>query len=369
MPKFAVVFGTRPEAIKMAPLVLAMKKKPNWDVRVICTGQHREMLDQVLEVFDIVPDYDLNIMTHGQTLEDITTRVLAGVGSILREWRPDLVLVHGDTTTAFASALAAFYAQIPVAHVEAGLRTPDIEHPFPEEANRRLTDLLSQIHFAPTEQTAKHVYRDVPGAKDVYVTGNTVIDALLSVIDENYSFHNPILAGLDFARPVIVVTVHRRENWGDPLLGICQALKRIVGDHDCQIVVAMHRNPAIQKVFRDELGDNEDINLVDAPDYREFANLMKRSKLLLTDSGGLQEEAPALQVPVLVMREQTERPEGVAAGTCRVVGTSPTKIYESVSELLTDAQLYKAMSQAINPYGDGQAAHRICSILEQKYTV
>ncbi|NLM39549.1 MAG: UDP-N-acetylglucosamine 2-epimerase (non-hydrolyzing) [Firmicutes bacterium] len=369
MPKFAVVFGTRPEAIKMAPVIRAMQDKAGWDVRVISTGQHREMLDQVLDVFKIKADYDLNIMSHGQTLTDITTKVLHGMSSIFAEWRPDLVLVHGDTTTAFAAALAAFYERIPVAHVEAGLRTSDLYNPYPEEANRRLTDVLAELHFAPTEQAAANLRREVRGAAEIYITGNTVIDALLSVVEEGYQFTTPTLSQLDFSRPVIVTTVHRRENWGQPLVGICGALKKVVGEHDCQIVVAMHRNPALQKVFYEHLQNYEDIYLIDAPDYREFANLMQKAKLLLTDSGGLQEEAPALNVPVLVLREQTERPEGVAAGTCRVVGTSPTKIYESVSELLTNAQLYNRMAQAPNPYGDGRAAHRICSVLEQKYTV
>lgn len=369
MPKFAVVFGTRPEAIKMAPVIKNMQDKPGWDVRVISTGQHREMLDQVLDVFQIKADYDLNIMAHGQTLTDITSRVLYGMGRIFAEWLPDLVLVHGDTTTAFAAALAAFYAGVPVAHVEAGLRTADLYNPFPEEANRRLIDVLAELHFAPTEQAAANLRCEVGGTAEIYVTGNTVIDALLSVVERDYKFNNPTLAELDFSRPVIVVTVHRRENWGQPLVGICRALKKIVEDHDCQIVVAMHRNPALQKVFFDTLAGHDRIHLIDAPDYREFANLMQRAKLLLTDSGGLQEEAPALNVPVLVLREQTERPEGVAAGTCRVVGTSPTNIYESVSELLTDAQLYSKMAQAPNPYGDGRAAHRICSVLEQKYSV
>jgi len=369
MVKFAVVFGTRPEAIKMAPVVLAMRENPKWEVRVICTGQHREMLDQALEVFQIVPDYNLGIMTHGQTLEEITTRVLQGVGEILRSWRPDLVLVHGDTTTAFAAALAAFYERIPIAHVEAGLRTEELGNPFPEEANRRLTDVLADIHFAPTEQAAENVRREVRGSKEVYITGNTVIDALLEVVQDDYAFRVPILAGLDFSRPVIVVTVHRRENWGTPLVGICEALRRIAASHYCQIVVAMHRNPRLQAVLRVELSGIEHIHLIEAPDYREFANLMRRSKLLLTDSGGLQEEAPALHVPVLVLREHTERPEGVAAGTCRVVGTDPERIYASVAELLTNTDVYMAMAQAPNPYGDGRAARRICGILEQKYTV
>ncbi|HHT74273.1 MAG TPA: UDP-N-acetylglucosamine 2-epimerase (non-hydrolyzing) [Firmicutes bacterium] len=369
MAKFAVVFGTRPEAIKMAPVVLAMRQNPKWDVRVICTGQHREMLHQVLEVFQIRPDYDLDIMTHGQTLEDITTRVLQGVGEVFRNWHPDLVLVHGDTTTAFAAALAAFYAQVPIAHVEAGLRTADLGNPFPEEANRRLTDVLAEIHFAPTEQAAENIRREVRGSKEVYITGNTVIDALLQVVEEDYQFRTPALAGLDFSKPIVVVTVHRRENWGTPLVGICQALREIVAAHQCQIVVAMHQNPRLQEVFRRELDGVEHVYLIPAPDYREFANLMKRSKLLLTDSGGLQEEAPALNVPVLVLREQTERPEGVAAGTCKVVGTAPQRIVESVAELLTNAQVYNTMALAPNPYGDGRAAQRICGILEQKYTV
>lgn len=368
MAKFAVVFGTRPEAIKMAPVVQAMRENPQWELRVICTGQHREMLDQVLEVFQIRPDYDLSIMKHGQTLEDITVRVLQGAGAIFRDWRPDLVLVHGDTTTAFAAALAAFYERIPIAHVEAGLRTDDLSNPFPEEANRRLTDALATIHFAPTEQAADNVRREVRGSRDIYVTGNTVIDALLAVVRDEYQFRTPALADLDFSCPVLVVTVHRRENWGAPLVGICESLRRIVAEHHCQIVVAMHSNPRLQAVFRERLSGVEHIHLIPAPDYKEFANLMKRSKLLLTDSGGLQEEAPALGVPVLVLREHTERPEGVAAGTCRVVGTDPERIVAHVGELLTKKEAYEAMARAVNPYGDGRAAQRICRILAQKYT-
>ncbi|HKM43304.1 MAG TPA: UDP-N-acetylglucosamine 2-epimerase (non-hydrolyzing) [Limnochordia bacterium] len=366
MFKLALVFGTRPEAIKMAPLVRECQAVDGWDTRVIITGQHREMVDQVLELFELKADYDLNIMRHGQTLSEIAERTLQGMKEVFARWRPDLILVHGDTSTAFAAALASFYEKIPVGHVEAGLRTESIHNPFPEEANRRLIDVLATLYFAPTEQAAANLRREGIGSEGIYVTGNTVIDALLSVVDSEYVFRDPALQSLDFDRPCLVVTAHRRENWGEPLKGICQALLDL-GDLDLQIVVAMHRNPAIQKVMREVLGMSPKIRLLDAPDYREFANLLARCTLLLTDSGGLQEEAPALHKPVLVMREVTERPEAIEAGTVRLVGSGRQDITNAVTRLLTDSALYERMSSAPNPYGDGQAARRICEILQEKY--
>ncbi len=367
MFKLALVFGTRPEAIKMAPLVKACRGVGHWDTRVIITGQHREMVDQVLELFGIEPDYDLDIMSHGQTLTDISQRTLRGMAGILREWRPDLVLVHGDTNTAFAAALAAFYERIPVGHVEAGLRTPSVHSPFPEEANRRLIDVLATWYFAPTERAAENLRREGVDPQRIFVTGNTVIDALLAVVEEDYQFKTPELRGLDFSRPILVVTAHRRENWGEPLVGICQALLAISAASDLQIVVAMHKNPDIQAVMEELLGADEQIILVDAPGYQEFANLLARCTLLLTDSGGLQEEAPALHKPVLVMREVTERPEALEAGTVRLVGSAKDSIVQGVLELLSDSELYARMSSAPNPYGDGRAALRICGILQEKY--
>lgn len=371
MFKLALVFGTRPEAIKMAPLVKACQMVEAWETKVIITGQHREMVDQVLELFELEADYDLNIMSHGQTLSQISERTLRGMGEVFQSWRPDLVLVHGDTSTAFAVALASFYEKIPVGHVEAGLRTESVENPFPEEANRRLVDVLASWYFAPTEQSASNLRREGVAPERIFVTGNTVIDALLSVVDSTYMFRTPALQDLDFDKPLLVVTAHRRENWGDPLYEICHALTELSAPGatygDLQIVVAMHRNPDIQRVMRGILGDCGNILLLDAPDYQEFANLLARCTLLLTDSGGLQEEAPALHKPVLVMREVTERPEALKAGTVRLVGSGRQAIVDAVQELLTDPELYKKMSSAPNPYGDGQAARRICQILQQKY--
>ncbi len=366
MLKLALVFGTRPEAIKMAPLVRECQRVDGWDTKVIITGQHREMVDQVLELFDLRADYDLDIMSHGQTLSDIAERTLDGMRKVFSSWRPDLVLVHGDTGTAFAATLASFYEKIPVGHVEAGLRTESIHNPFPEEANRRLIDVLATWYFAPTEQAADNLRREGIENERIFVTGNTVIDALLSVVDDEYIFQHPTLRELDPDRPCLVVTAHRRENWGEPLQDICRALLDL-DDLDLQIVVAMHRNPAIQQVMRGILGNSPNVHLLDAPDYREFANLLARCTLLLTDSGGLQEEAPALHKPVLVMREVTERPEALEAGTVRLVGSGRQDIVDAVRELLTDSALYERMSSAPNPYGDGQAARRICRILQEKY--
>lgn len=365
--KLALVFGTRPEAIKMAPLVKECHKVAGWETKVIVTGQHREMLDQVLDIFQITPDYDLAIMSHGQSLADITRKVLAGMEQVFQEWKPDLVLVHGDTSTAFTAALAAFYWQIPVGHVEAGLRTESLFNPFPEEANRRLTDVLTTWYFAPTKLAAANLAAEGVDPAKVFVTGNTVIDALLTVVDEDYQFSDPALQSLDFSKPVLVVTAHRRENWGEPLNNICAALLEISAQHDCTIVVAMHRNPALQQILQDRLGKERQIRLIQAPDYREFANLLARCTLILTDSGGLQEEAPSLHKPVLVLREVTERPEGVEAGTLKLVGHNQRKIVDQVNKLLEDSRLYQTMSRAPNPYGDGKAAQRIREILEQKY--
>lgn len=367
MFKLALVFGTRPEAIKMAPVVLECQKVTNWDTKVIVTGQHREMLDQVLGIFQIKPDYDLDIMSHGQTLSEITERILQGLDSVFTEWEPDLVLVHGDTTTAFAAALASFYRQIPVGHVEAGLRTASVANPFPEEANRRLVDVLTSWYFAPTSQSASNLLREGVESNRIFVTGNTVIDALLSVVDDEYRFENPVLQALNFDRKVLVVTAHRRENWGEPLENICRALLDISAGHDCDIVVAMHRNPRLQETMTGFLGKDPQIKLIDAPNYREFANLLARCTLLITDSGGLQEEAPALHKPVLVLRSVTERPEAVRAGTVKLVGCNRRDIATEVGVLLADPQVYAQMAQAVNPYGDGTAARQIRNILEEKY--
>ncbi|HHY10849.1 MAG TPA: UDP-N-acetylglucosamine 2-epimerase (non-hydrolyzing) [Firmicutes bacterium] len=368
MLKIALVFGTRPEAIKMAPVVKEFQNVTGWEAKVIVTGQHREMLDQVLGIFGIKPDFDLNIMRHGQSLSAITVRVLEGISGIFKEWRPDLVLVHGDTTTAFAAALASFYERIPVAHVEAGLRTPTVANPFPEEANRRLIDVFTTTYFAPTEKAAQNLRNEGVAESRIFVTGNTVIDALLSVMEEDYKFEDTLLRSLEYGKkPLMVVTAHRRENWGKPLQNICEALLEISAANDCEIVVAMHRNPALQRVMQKYLADKPNIYLIEAPAYREFANLLNKCTLLLTDSGGLQEEAPALGKPVLVMREVTERPEGIEAGTVKLVGTKKEKIIETVNRLLRDEKLYDEMSKAQNPYGDGTAAKQIRRIIEKEY--
>lgn len=367
MFKLALVFGTRPEAIKMAPLVKACQKVAAWETKVIITGQHREMVDQVLELFDLKADYDLNIMSHGQSLNDIVERTLSGMSQIFSAWRPDLVLVHGDTSTALAAALASFYEQIPVGHVEAGLRTESVANPFPEEANRRLIDVLATWYFAPTEQAADNLRSEGIDPKRIFVTGNTVIDALLSVVEPNYNFKTPALQNLDFNNPLLVVTAHRRENWGEPLEDICAALLEISSQTNLHIVVAMHKNPTIQGTMQDFLKHDPKITLLDAPDYQEFANLLARCTLLLTDSGGLQEEAPALHKPVLVMRKVTERPEALQAGTVKLVGSAKSDIVDAVKRVTFDKELYKQMSTAPNPYGDGTAALRICKILQGKY--
>lgn len=363
--KVMVIFGTRPEAIKMAPLVLALQDDPHIRCQVAVTAQHREMLDQVLRLFQITPDYDLNIMQAGQTLYDITGRALTGLRDVLAAEKPDLVLVHGDTTTTFAGALAAYYQQIPVGHVEAGLRSGDKYSPFPEEMNRRLAGTLCDLHFAPTLTSRENLLREGHSPEDIFVTGNTVIDALMRTVRADYSFQEAAaLAGLDFAaKRVLVVTTHRRENLGEPMRQMYQAMKDIVEENpDVAIVFPVHKNPAVRTVVEEVLGGPElrgRVFLIEPLDYEPFANLMNKSWLVLTDSGGLQEEAPSLGKPVLVLRENTERPEAVAAGTVRLVGTSREKIYQTTRKLLLDSREYDRMAHAVNPYGDGRACERI----------
>lgn len=360
------IVGTRPDALKMAPVIRELARHPD-RVRqvVISTGQHREMLQQVLDVFQIIPDHSLDVMLHGQTLAQITSRVLERLDPVLEELRPGLLLAQGDTTTTFVASLAAFYRQIPVGHVEAGLRTENKYDPFPEEINRRLTGSLADFHFAPTGRAAENLRREgVPDGR-IYEVGNTVIDALLEVAARPYRFEDPRLAEAT-GRPerLILVTAHRRENLGEPLRRICQSVREIVRKfEDTQCVFQMHKNPAVRDVIQDELGTEERVTLVEPQDYMPWINLMKRSTLILTDSGGIQEEAPALGKPVLVMRETTERPEGVAAGTALLVGTDPAIIVAEASKLLQDPEAYARMSRALNPYGDGHSAERICSIL------
>lgn len=359
--KILVVFGTRPEAIKMAPVVKILENDKNIDCRVAVTAQHREMLDQVLNLFNIEPAYDLNIMKAGQTLYDITSRALLGLRDILKQDRPDMVLVHGDTTTTFVGSLAAFYEQIPVGHVEAGLRSGDKYSPFPEELNRRLTGVVSDLHFAPTAQAQHNLMQEGHERENIYITGNTVIDALLKTVQDTFEFQDAALKNIDFqGQRVITVTTHRRENLGEPMRQMYRAMRDIVREFpDVTLVFPVHKNPAVRTLVKEVLGEEERVVLIEPLDYEPFVNLMNKSHLILTDSGGLQEEAPSLGKPVLVLRENTERPEAVEAGTVQLVGTSYERIYQTTKELLASQPAYKKMAQAVNPYGDGKASARI----------
>ncbi|HEY0210706.1 non-hydrolyzing UDP-N-acetylglucosamine 2-epimerase [Acerihabitans sp.] len=369
--KVLTVFGTRPEAIKMAPLILALAKDPDFDVRICVTAQHREMLDQVLRLFEIVPDYDLDIMRPDQGLTEITSRILTGMKPVLASFAPDVVLVHGDTTTTLAASLAAFYQHIPVGHVEAGLRTGNLYSPWPEEANRKLTGHLAMYHFSPTENARQNLLREGLDGERIFVTGNTVIDALFWVRDSvlnNAGLRASLEQRYDFLDPqkkMILVTGHRRESFGDGFERICSALAHIARHHpEVQVVYPVHLNPNVGEPVNRILSGISNIKLIDPQDYLPFVYLMDRAYMILTDSGGIQEEAPSLGKPVLVMRDATERPEAVAAGTVRLVGTDPKTIQAAVSHLLTDADEYLAMSRAHNPYGDGQACRRIIDALK-----
>ncbi len=354
------VFGTRPEAIKMAPVVKELQKHPEVVTKICITAQHREMLDQVMNLFGLVADYDLDIMAKGQTLYDITERVLHGLREVFEKEKPDLVLVHGDTTTTFTAALAAFYAQIPVGHVEAGLRTGNLFSPYPEEANRQLTGVLADYHFAPTETARQNLLAEHKNPDRIYVTGNTVIDALLATVKENYSFADKEIEALEKHKRIILVTTHRRENLGGPMHHVYRALRRLVDTvPDTEIVFPVHLNPLVREAVAEELEGHPSVHLVEPMEYEEFTNLMARSAIVLTDSGGIQEEAPSLGKPVLVLRDTTERPEAVAAGTVKLVGTDEETVYRAAYELLTDEAAYQKMVEAINPYGDGLAAKRI----------
>jgi len=361
--KVMTIFGTRPEAIKMAPLVKEFEKREEFESIVCVTAQHREMLDQVLDLFKINPDYDLNIMKERQSLTGITTRVLEGLENIFKKAQPDIVLVHGDTTTTFAGSLAAFYNQIKIGHVEAGLRSFNKYFPFPEEMNRKLTGALADLHFAPTKTAKENLLREGIREEDIFITGNTVIDAMKTTIDKNYNFYTEELNLIDFKnKKVIMVTAHRRENWGQPLENICQALKRIALDfEDVEIVYLVHLNPAVREVAYRVLSDVERVHLLPPLDTKETHNLMDRCYMVVTDSGGLQEEAPHLGKPVLVLRDVTERPEAVKAGTSKIIGTETENVYQNIKILLTDKDEYKKMSNAVNPYGDGNASERIAN--------
>ena len=362
MKKIMMIFGTRPEAIKMCPLVLELKKNPMFDVCVCVTGQHREMLDGVLEAFDVIPDYDLDIMKDGQTLFDITSCVLLEIKRVFDEVKPDVVLVHGDTTTSFAAGLAAFYLQIPVGHVEAGLRTNNLASPFPEEFNRQAVDLISSYYFAPTETAKRNLMQEGKDESSIFVTGNTGIDALSTTVVDDYS-HEVISWAKDSR--LILVTAHRRENLGQPMHRMFRAIRRIVDEFpDVKVVYPVHLNPIVQSIASEELGGIDRIKLIPPMNVLDFHNVLARSYLVLTDSGGIQEEAPGLGKPVLVMRDTTERPEGVEAGTLKLVGTDEENIYEGFRILLESSEEYDKMSRASNPYGDGMASRRIAKALE-----
>ena len=362
MKRIMLVFGTRPEAIKICPLILEMRKRPSLRPIVCVTAQHRQMLDQVLETFGIVPDYDLNIMKDRQTLFDITTGVLDGVKRVLEEVRPDLVLVHGDTSTTFATALACFYLQIPVGHVEAGLRTYDIDAPYPEEFNRQAVGIISKYNFAPTALAAENLKREGKDPATIWVTGNTVIDAMRYTVSEDY--RHPVLDWVGDGK-LIFITAHRRENLGEPMHQMFRAIRRVLDAHsECRAVYPIHMNPAVRQAAEAELSGCERIRIIEPLEVFDCHNFEARSFLCLTDSGGIQEECPSYGVPVLVMRNTTERPEGVEAGTLKLVGTDEETICRSFRELLEDPQAYERMSHACNPYGDGHACERIADVLE-----
>lgn len=356
-----LVFGTRPEAIKMCPLVNELKSRPEVETVVCVTGQHRQMLDQVLKVFDVVPDYDLSIMKDKQTLFDVTTNILEKIKEVLEKERPDVVLVHGDTSTSFVAALASFYLQIPVGHVEAGLRTYNIYSPYPEEFNRQGVGIIAKYHFSPTEMSKQNLVKEGKNIGDIYVTGNTAIDALKTTVRSDYT--HPELEWASDSR-LIMLTAHRRENLGEPMHNMFRAIKRIVDENDdLKVIYPIHMNPVVRQAASDVFGDDERFHIIEPLDVLDFHNFLSRSYLILTDSGGIQEEAPSLGKPVLVMRDTTERPEGIAAGTLKLVGTNEDTIYEEFNRLLTDKDAYDAMAHASNPYGDGFASKRIADIL------
>lgn len=364
MKKVMLVFGTRPEAIKMCPLVNELKTRKGIETIVCVTGQHRQMLDQVLEAFQVEPDYDLSIMKERQTLFDVTTNILNRIKAVLEEVQPDVVLVHGDTSTTFVTALACFYLQIPVGHVEAGLRTYNIYSPYPEEFNRQAVSIISAYNFAPTELSKENLLREGKNPDTIYVTGNTAIDALKTTVREDYT--HPDLEWAKGSR-LIMITAHRRENLGEPMKHMFRAIRRVCDEHpDIKAIYPIHMNPVVREIADSILGDDERIRIIEPLDVLDFHNFLSRSYLILTDSGGIQEEAPSLGKPVLVMRDTTERPEGIKAGTLKLVGTDEEVIYQNFKQLLEDEEAYRAMSTASNPYGDGFACKRIADILEGK---
>lgn len=366
MIKVMSIFGTRPEAIKMAPLVKELEKRENIESIVCVTAQHREMLDQVLETFAIKPDYDLNIMKQGQTLGDVTTRALTGLEEVIKEARPDIVLVHGDTTTTFAGALAAFYNQVAIGHVEAGLRTDNKYSPYPEEMNRQMVDRLSDMYFAPTEISKNNLLKENINESKIYITGNTAIDAMSTTVDKNYTHKE-----LEWIKPgerMILLTAHRRENLGEPMRHIFRAIKRIVDEFDdVKVIYPIHMNPKVREVANEVFDGDDKVKLIEPLEVFDFHNFQNKSYIILTDSGGIQEEAPSLGKPVLVLRDTTERPEGISAGTLKLVGTDEDIIYEETKRLLTDRKEYERMSKASNPYGDGHASERIVDAIVEYF--
>ncbi len=360
--KVMAIFGTRPEAIKMAPLILELKRRPDdFETIVTVTAQHRQMLDQVLNIFGIQPDYDLNIMKDRQTLAGVTTAALTGLDEVMKKTQPNIVLVHGDTTTTFAASLAAFYNQIPVGHVEAGLRTWNKYSPFPEEMNRQLTGVMADLHFSPTQQSANHLLEEGKKEETIFITGNTAIDALKTTVRDEYT--HPVLEKVGEDR-LILLTAHRRENLGEPMRNIFRAVKRLAEDHpDIQVVYPVHLNPAVRETAHEILGNDPRIHLIEPLDVIDFHNFANKAYLILSDSGGVQEEAPSLGVPVLVLRDTTERPEGIEAGTLKLTGLQEETIYQLANELLTDPSAHEKMAKAANPYGDGEASRRIAEAI------
>jgi UDP-N-acetylglucosamine 2-epimerase (non-hydrolysing) len=367
--KVLVVFGTRPEAVKMAPIVKALKNDEEHFISKICvTAQHRDMLDQVLKIFDIEPDYDLNIFQSGQTLTQITCRALSGLEDVIEEFRPDLILVQGDTTTVFSGALAAFYHQVKIGHVEAGLRSGNLYSPYPEEANRMLTGVLTDFHFAPTQTSKNNLLREGYDENKIFITGNTSIDALSWVIDKNYKFSEEALNNIDFDnKKVILLTAHRRENIGEPMENIFAAVRKTAEENkDVEVIYPMHLNPKVREIARKTFDGMKNVHLIEPLDYLPFTNLMSKCYLVVTDSGGVQEEAPSLGKPVLVVRKETERPEGISAGTAKLAGTDKQVIYNDLHILINNEDEYKKMANAVNPYGDGRAAMHIIDAIKKK---
>ena len=366
MIKVMSIFGTRPEAIKMAPLVKELERRKEIESIVCVTAQHREMLDQVLNTFDIKPDYDLNIMKQGQSLADVTTRALVGLEEVIKDVKPDIVLVHGDTTTTFAGALAAFYNQVAIGHVEAGLRTYDKYSPYPEEMNRQMVDRLSDMYFAPTEISKNNLLKENIDESKIYITGNTAIDAMSTTVDENYT--HPELDWINAGERMILLTAHRRENLGEPMRHIFRAIKRVVDEFsDVKVIYPIHMNPKVREVANEVFGDADRVKLIEPLEVFDFHNFQNKSYIILTDSGGIQEEAPSLGKPVLVLRDTTERPEGIKARTLKLVGTDEDVIYEETKKLLLDKKEYEKMSKASNPYGDGHASERIVDAIIQYF--